>query len=73
MRYGVAFDSLGGEVALGREAAHSRARIVHAGGDRTGAEIEAALSARGADPAITVLDHTLATGLIRRGRPHRGR
>src|SRR5690242_15491852 len=45
VRYGVAFDSLGGGVALGREAAHSRARIVHAGGDRTGAEIEAALSA----------------------------
>ena len=67
--YGVAFDSLGGEVALGREAAHSHSRILHAGGDRTGAEIETALTAAVADPSITVLDHTLATRLlVERGR-----
>jgi len=64
VRYGVAFDSLGSEVALGREAAHSHSRILHAGGDRTGAEIETALSAAAADPAITVLDYTLATELL---------
>ena len=64
IEYGVAFDSLGGEVALGREAAHSHSRILHAGGDRTGAEIETALSAAVSDPAITVLDFTLATRLI---------
>lgn len=64
IRYGVAFDSLGGEVALGREAAHSRSRILHAGGDRTGAEIENALTAAAQDPSITILDHTLATGLM---------
>jgi L-aspartate oxidase len=69
IRYGVAFDSLGGEVALGREAAHSRSRILHAGGDRTGAEIENALTAAAQDPSITILDHTLATGLmVRDGR-----
>jgi len=62
--YGVAFDSLGGEVALGREAAHSHSRILHAGGDRTGAEIETALTAAVADPLITILDHTLATSLL---------
>ena len=45
VEYGVSFDSLGGEVALGREAAHGRSRILHAGGDRTGAEIETALTA----------------------------
>src|SRR5512134_2613959 len=33
---GVPFDSTDGEVALGREAAHSRNRILHAGGDSTG-------------------------------------
>lgn len=64
VRYGVAFDSLEGEVALGREAAHSQARILHAGGDRTGAAIETALSAAASDPSITILDHTLATRLI---------
>ncbi|MGE3075865.1 MAG: L-aspartate oxidase [Dehalococcoidia bacterium] len=69
VEYGVSFDSLGGEVALGREAAHSHSRILHAGGDRTGAEIETALSAAATDPLITVLDFTLATGLtVERGR-----
>jgi L-aspartate oxidase len=62
--YGVPFDSLNGEIALGREAAHSHSRIVHAGGDRTGAEIETALSGAAHDPAITILDHTLATRVV---------
>ena len=44
VRYGVSFDSTNGEVALGREAAHSRARILHARGDATGLEIELSLS-----------------------------
>jgi L-aspartate oxidase len=35
-----------GELALGREAAHSRHRIVHAGGDATGAELVRALAER---------------------------
>src|SRR5688500_13252848 len=35
-----------GEMLLGREAAHSRRRVLHAGGDATGAEIERALVAR---------------------------
>ncbi|MGH2632179.1 MAG: FAD-binding protein, partial [Tepidiformaceae bacterium] len=64
VRYGVAFDSLGGEVALGREAAHSRSRILHAGGDRTGAAIETALSGAAFDPRITILDYTLAARLL---------
>jgi L-aspartate oxidase len=63
VRYGVAFDSLGSEVALGREAAHSYARILHAGGDRTGAEIERALGSAVSEPGITVLDFSLATSV----------
>ena len=44
---GTAFDTgPNGEVLLGREAAHSRRRVLHAGGDATGAEIERALVAR---------------------------
>ncbi|MCA9863742.1 MAG: L-aspartate oxidase [Thermomicrobiales bacterium] len=43
---GAAFDtSPSGDVLLGREAAHSRRRVLHAGGDATGAEIERALVA----------------------------
>lgn len=44
---GAAFDRSPdtGEIALGREAAHSRRRVLHAGGDATGAEIERALVA----------------------------
>ena len=36
----------GGELELGREAAHSRRRILHAGGDATGAELVRALGRR---------------------------
>lgn len=59
--YGVSFDEVGGEVALGREAAHSRSRILHAGGDRTGAAIETALAAAALQPGITILDHAMVT------------
>jgi L-aspartate oxidase len=71
VEHGVAFDSLGGEVALGREAAHSQARVLHAGGDRTGAAIEEALSEAATGAGITVLEHSLATRLIvERGEVH---
>jgi L-aspartate oxidase len=40
---GVRFDREEGSLALGREAAHSRRRIIHAGGDTTGAEIQRGL------------------------------
>ncbi len=44
---GTHFDAdANGEMLLGREAAHSRRRVLHAGGDATGAEIERALVAR---------------------------
>jgi L-aspartate oxidase len=64
VRYGVAFDQVEGEIALGREAAHSRSRVLHAGGDRTGAVIETALAESAHDPTIDLLDHTLATRLL---------
>lgn len=66
VRYGVRFDTSDGEVALGREAAHSKARILHARGDATGLEIELSLSslarARG-----TVLEHALASRIMTDG------
>ena len=52
-RFGVHFDAgPGGGPALGLEAAHSAARILHAGGDATGARIARALVAAVLDRAI---------------------
>ncbi len=53
-----------GELARGLEAAHSHARVLHAGGDATGLSIEMALvrTVRAAD--IRVLDHTFACDLL---------
>ena len=58
LRLGVRFDKgQNGALALGLEAAHSRARILHANGDQTGAEIMRALIERvRATPSITVVD-----------------
>jgi len=63
VRYGVRFDSANGAVELGREAAHSHARILHARGDATGLEIELSLSALARSHA-TVLEHALASRLL---------
>lgn len=54
-----------GEIQLGREAAHSRHRVLHAGGDATGAEVERAMvSAARSHPDIDVYDHAYALDLI---------
>ncbi len=55
---GVEFDCTpAGVTALGREAGHSRHRVVHAGGDRTGAELMRAMRhAALARPDIRVLE-----------------
>ncbi len=61
---GVPFDTINGMAALTREAAHRRSRILHAGGDATGARIETTLSMRVKDARLPVLEHTLATKII---------
>jgi L-aspartate oxidase len=55
---GAPFDrNADGTLALGREAAHSRARIVHVTGDRAGAEISRTLAARALEtPSIRILE-----------------
>jgi L-aspartate oxidase len=54
-----------GELLLGREAAHSERRIVHANGDRTGAEVVRLLVARvQADDRIAVLEQARALELL---------
>src|SRR5713226_7128394 len=66
-RRGVVFDrSEAGDLALGLEAAHSRRRIVHAGGgDGAGRAIMRALvAAARRTPSITILEHTEARRLL---------
>ena len=61
---GVPFDRLDGVLALGREAAHGHNRIVHAGGDGTGAAIMRALIAKAsATPSITLRAGARVSGL----------
>jgi L-aspartate oxidase len=59
-----------GELRFGLEAAHTRPRILHAGGDRTGAALVKHLTrVVHAHPAIEILEHTEARELIvERGR-----
>ena len=64
IHWGVAFDTIHGQIALGREGAHSVPRILHAGGDATGQHIEQALTERVTQSPITVMEYTLATRLV---------
>jgi L-aspartate oxidase len=66
---GVRFDRDGraGELARTREGGHSRPRVVHAGGDATGAELERALTeAVRASPAISGAEHVFLVDLVTR-------
>jgi L-aspartate oxidase len=66
VRLGVAFDrDINGRIVLGLEAAHSRRRIVHAGGDATGRGIIRALASKVYEtPSITVIEATTARRLV---------
>ena len=63
---GAAFDrDADGELSLTREGGHHRNRIVHAGGDATGAEVSRALvAAVRAEPRVRVLEHALVLDLL---------
>jgi L-aspartate oxidase len=63
---GVPFDrGVDGTLALAREAAHGRARVVHAGGDATGRMMTAALIERvRATPSISVRENAFAWDLL---------
>jgi len=68
IQFGVPFDTLNGEIALAREAAHSVSRILHAGGDATGEHIEVTLSnAARSSKRITILENCLATEILVQG------
>ncbi|MGB2695324.1 MAG: FAD-dependent oxidoreductase, partial [Dehalococcoidia bacterium] len=69
VRFGVPFDSVDGEVALGREGAHSQPRILHAGGDATGAHIELSLSSLARMSRIAIKEYCLVEDVVlERGR-----
>jgi L-aspartate oxidase len=65
--WGAAFDRDGdGQLLLTREGGHSTDRIVHAGGDATGAEVQRALrDAVAADPGVTLVEHAMVLDLVR--------
>ena len=64
---GAAFDrEPSGELSRTREGGHSRDRVVHAGGDATGVEVQRALvAAVRAHPAIRLVEHALVLDLLR--------
>lgn len=64
---GAVFDrSETGEIALTREGGHLRNRILHAGGDATGAEVSRALlAAVSEDPGIEVIEHALVLDALK--------
>jgi L-aspartate oxidase len=64
IRLGVEFDQHNGELARGMEAAHSHARVLHAGGDATGLSIEMALVLAVRSANVRLLEHTFACDLV---------
>lgn len=66
VRRGVVFDrAADGDYARGLEAAHARPRVLHAGGDATGAEIQSTLGAAVRAAGIAVREHTRVRELLR--------
>jgi len=65
---GAVFDrEAGGDLALAREGGHSTARVLHAGGAATGAEVERALVAAVRHSAAAVLEQWFALDLVVEG------
>ncbi|MEO6653753.1 MAG: L-aspartate oxidase [Ilumatobacteraceae bacterium] len=63
-----------GDVALTMEGGHSHRRIVHAGGDQSGAEVQRTLDRAAIDAGVEILEHAFALDLVcaadRAGRRH---
>lgn len=65
IKLGVNFDRTGDEIALAREGCHSQARVLHANGDATGAEIIRGLREKIANtPEITIVEYQLLVDLL---------
>lgn len=62
---GVLFDTVDGEITLAREGAHTVPRVLHAGGDATGANIEQTLSSLVRENEnISIFEDHLATEIL---------
>lgn len=75
MRLGAAFDPEAGggpEPALTREGGHSHNRIVHSGGDRSGAEVQRTLDESALAAGVDVLERAFALDLVLGARPDGG-
>ncbi|MER6944392.1 L-aspartate oxidase [Nonomuraea sp. NPDC000554] len=69
MARGARFDrTADGELQLSREGGHRRDRIVHAGGDATGAEVQRALAEAVRAGAVEVIEHALVLDLLKDAR-----
>ncbi len=65
IRLGVPFDTVDGQIAMAREGGHSQARVIHSGGDATGARIEQTLSSLArSSPRITIFEDTLGAKVL---------
>ncbi len=64
---GVDFDTVHGQVALTREAAHSLPRVLHARGDATGMEIELTMARLVRFSSVHLLQHHLVTRILVEG------
>ncbi len=73
MRLGAAFDpshdaeprpGLDIDIALTREGGHSHDRIVHSGGDQSGAEVQRTLDESAFGAGVEVMNHTFALDLV---------
>lgn len=66
MRLGAAFDPEHGgtDIALTREGGHSHNRIVHSGGDRSGAEVQRTLDESAIGAGVDVLSRAFALDLV---------
>lgn len=62
--WGVPFDRDRGALSLAREGAHSRERVLHAGGDATGRKIQEVLERNALLSGIQVKEHSFAIDLL---------
>lgn len=74
IRMGAMFDpDASGSMALTMEGGHSHRRIVHAGGDRSGAEVQRTLDTAALGAGVELLEHTFVldvlVGIGRHGEP----
>jgi len=65
INWGAKFDTENGKLIFTKEGGHSRARIIHANGDATGAEVERALLEKARSiPEITIRENTFVLDLL---------